>query len=861
MGSVRLGLVLAGLVATLSSTSVAAGATNFQPEGSGVTYPAQSNGRLTSVPSITAYRLAEGEEVSLDGRLDDAVWDNAESGVGFRVWDPDRGADPSQETVFKIAYDDGNVYVAVAAFETDLSLIVDNLARRDRIDASDVISIYLDPYLDRVTGYNFRTNPSGVQVDSYMFNDGDRDVNWNAVWDVETSKDENGWYAEFRIPFRAMRYRPQEDMTWGLQVYRYMHGRGEDTSWTTWDRQSRGFISRFGTVTGLRDVPAPRQLEILPYFLTQSVDASAPNEVGDKVASEQNFGTDLKYGVTADLTLNATLNPDFGQVEADPATLNLSPFETFFEEKRPFFVEGNRFFQHPDFNLFYSRRIGTGSPFSRIITAGKLTGKTKNNVSIGALVAATDEAVPSHANNIFRSDGQRATYAVGRLGKEFNDANYKFNVMGTAALKSADRLTYGDRASREAYTGGLDFDLNFKDREYNIQGSAVTSYIDHESLVSSDISASTTQGHGGSLDVRKVGGNLQGGTWFNWESDKLQLNDLGFLGAPDEYGTGLWAQYRYNPEGESKVFNQANFNFNFWRSWIFASRSGTDINTGETVWTYQGGNPQFIGTNVNGWMQFRNYYEAWWGVEVMPEGTQRWETRGGPLIREPTTYGGWWGASTDTRKPLRLYTEGNYFRDSVGNRAYTLELGGRWNQTSAINYEFEVGFRDRTDDTQYLETVNLNNRPGGVGIGGLSYVFGDIHQQTFDFTLRGNLLFTRDMSLELYLQPFITTGEYARVRELAAPDSYDLIPYDEEGYTASQNDFTFSSVNLNAVWRWQYRPGSTLFLVWTHARQTYDERNFHDNPSHFEAGLQPNVLFLNEPENVFMAKVTYWFSL
>ena len=848
------------------SLLVASGASAFeafQPNGNGNLCPANSNGTTTAVPFLNAYRLAEGEQVELDGRLDDGVWSRAESAAGFQMWDPDRGAPANEETVFKVAYDSGNIYFGVAAFEQDIANITSNLARRDQVETSDVISIYVDPYHDKNTGYNFRVNPAGVQVDSYMFNDGNRDINWNAVWDVETYQDEHGWYAEFRIPFRAMRYQPGDEMTWGLQVYRYMHGRGTDTAWVIWPRDLNGFISRFGELRGLRDIPAPRQLEILPYLLTSATDHSNPTLNGDALQNNQNFGADFKYGVTADLTLNATVNPDFGQVEADPATLNLSPFETFFEEKRPFFVEGSRFFQHPDFNLFYSRRIGTGNALSRIPLAAKLTGKTRNKVSIGALVAATDVARDGSENNLFRSAGQKSMFAVGRFGKEFNDANQRFNVMGTAAVKSADRLEFGDRASREAYTAGMDFDLFWKDRDYNIQGSVVGSFI-HPEAVPGDPSVSTdvVKGSGGNVDLRKVGGTVQGGTWFRWESDKLDINDLGFLSAPDEYGTGAWLSYRYSPDGESKMFNRGNLNFNYWKSWLFAGRQGFDVeNPDQEVWAYSGGHNQWHGGNVNGWIQFRNYYEAWMGIDLSRPGTAQFVTRGVLLMDEPTTYGGWLGGGTDYRKKFRVWSEVNYFRDTVANRSYNISAGGRWNQSSAINHSIEFGYRNRTDDTQYLETVRLSDRPGGMGIGGLSYVFGAIYQRTYDVTLRSNLLFNRNMSLELYLQPFITVGDYSRARELVTPDSYDLVDYNEPGYDVTSNDFSFSAVNLNAVYRWQFRPGSTLFLVWTHARNTYDQREFHSQPENFSNRVSGNTFFRNEPENLLMAKLSYYFAL
>lgn len=809
------------------------------------------------MPYVEAQEITEGSIV-LDGKLDEPIWRNAPSAGGFQKWDPDRGGIPSEETVFKVAYDADAVYFAVACLENDPANISSNLARRDRFSNSDLVSIYIDPYHDKTTGYNFKVNPEGVLIDAYMYNDGNNDTDWDAVWQAETYHDEDGWYTEVRVPFSSIRYRPAESMTWGLQVYRYMHGRGEDTAWVIWDRETRGFTSRFGELRGIRNVNSPRQLELLPYFIQSSLDRSMTGP-DDNIDNLSNFGTDIKYGVTADLTLNATIQPDFGQVEADPAVLNLSPFETFFNEKRPFFIEGSRFFQHPDFNLFYSRRIGTGNANSRIRAASKLTGKMAGNFSVAALMATTDVTGHGQAHNPFKVGEQKNHYFVGRIGREFKGGIHRINLMQTVANKTGDREEVGNFRSREAYTTGLDFDLNFHDRDYNIQGSMVGSIIDPEST--GDIQAEKIYGTGGALDVRKYGGDLRGGIYGRWESDKLNLNDLGFLSAPDEINTGFWGSTDYNPDGESKIFNRANFNVNYWKSWLYGDRQGFDQTTGDLVWSYERGHRQNQGGNFNGWMQYKNFYETWWGIEYMWEGTQRYETRGGPLMSEPTTYGGWYGGTTDTRKDLRFEIDGNYFRDVEDNVTWRIGTGINWNQSDKLNHSLWINFRDRTDDTQYLETVDLSDRPGGQGIGGLSYVFGEIAQQTLDITLRTNVLFSRSQSLELYMQPFITVGDYTNARELAKADSYDLVPYAEAGYEAADNDFSFSAFNLNAVYRYEYRPGSTFYLVWAHGRSGYMERSFASSPSQFENSLSTDELFNNEPENLFLAKVSYWFSL
>jgi hypothetical protein len=858
-------LIAAALLASTDATASFEGFESSEPTGS-----APADSADGSVPEVAAHALPDGEKIHVDGRLDDDAWQDTPGNAGFRVWNPDRGREPSEQTVFKVAYDDEALYFAIACIEDDPGRIAKRLSRRDRFSDSDLVSIYIDPYHDRTTGYNFQVNPLGVQQDSYIYNDGDTDSDWDAVWEAETSEDADGWYAELRVPFSSIRYRA-DGQPWGLEVFRNMHSRGEETAWVVWDRDAPGFVSRFGRLSGLKNIPSPRQLEVLPYFVMRATDPAVTGP--EKIHSFQNFGADLKYGLTSDLTLAATVQPDFGQVEADPAVLNLSPFETFFDEKRPFFVEGNRFFQFPNFNLFYSRRIGTGSENSRIRYATKLTGKTGGDVSLAALVASTDVTGEGRTHNVFRNGSQLSRYVVGRLGKELSGGDQRVSLMQTAVLNAASRDDYGDRASREAYTSGADFDLRFADRAYAVQGSFVGSVISPERLKSeAAFRPARTYGTGGELDLSRDAGKLHGGVYGRWESDRLDLNDIGFLSAPDEIDAGGWLSYRYSPDGDSRLMNRGNLNLNLSRSWLYGARTGYDLQTNSRVWSYDQGHPAFTTGNVNGWAQLRGFEEAWFGLQWNARGTQRHETRnsvllldgersavpgGGPLIGEPETYGGWYGASTDTRKNAVVNIENSHYFDTAKNASHHLSLGLRWNQTSATSHEIELGYQTRRDDTQHIE--NFEN-PGG-GIGGVSFVFGEIQQKTLDVRLRTNLIFNRNSSLEIYAQPFLTVGDYSRPRELLRPDTYDLAPYAADGFSVDDSDFRYGSVNLNVVYRWQYRPGSTLFLVWTQSRSSYDERAFHSKPGSFDGGIGTAPLFKNEPESVLLAKVTYWLPI
>ena len=843
-------------------------APGFVPTGTGSNYPALSNGTLTEAPSLEAFYL-DDLEIEMDGVLDDPAWDLAQIGWGFRQMDPERGAPASVPTVFKVVYDDDAIYFALACYEDDMADVTSYLSRRDQIEVSDLVSIYIDPYHDRTTGYNFRVNPEGVKQDDYIFDNGNRDRDWNAVWDAEVSRDGNGWYVEIRVPFSAIRFKPAENMTWGLQIYRWLHGRGEDTGWVMWDRNASGFVSRWGTLTGLRGVENPSKLEVLPYVLTKHIDPAAEGDE-DKWQNFQNFGADFKYGVTSNLTLNATFQPDFGQVEADPALLNISPFETFYEEKRPFFIEGARYFQSPDFNLFYSRRIGTGDPNSRIRGAAKLTGKIGGDFSLAVLAAATDIGIPGKAHNPFVSGDQKARYGLVRLGKEFQEGNHRINVMGTVVNRDKSSFAEAEEQyQRNGYSGGMDFEMNFHDRMYRVSGSTVGTIVDpFTDAIDPTLNPETKYGTGGKLDLRKAGGKWRGSLQGLWETDRLDPNDMGFLSAPDEkilYGN---VSYHYNREGNGGAFNRIDVELESHRSWLYAGNSGRDVDTGAEVWMYDPSHRQSSVVQLVTWVQHKSFNQGWIGIARAFDGTNKYETRTfdgqrGPLMTQP----GWLniaaGGTTDWRKPLSLHLE---IHGDWGDNLQGLagEASLRWNQNEHFSHWIGFGIRHNQSEAQWVQNYRSSDSASDVpGIGGVDYVFGELDQMIWDLTLRSSILFDRDNSLQLYVQPFLTRGNFANATWLATPDSYDLRPY---GIDPSQFDFDYGAVNLNLVYRWEYRPGSTLYLVWTHSKGQYEERGGPENPDwdhqpDWKNGFDAGYPFRTEPGNTIMAKISYWFSI
>jgi Domain of unknown function (DUF5916)/Carbohydrate family 9 binding domain-like len=866
-------ILLIGLC-LVAINAVARPASSFQATGAGPCYVEQANGVMTPVPSIEAHYL-DSHILELDGRLDEPAWGLAQTGWGFQQHEPDRATPTSVPNTFKILYDDEAIYVGMACWEEDMSNVSSYLSRRDQIESSDIVSIYLDPYHDRTTGYNFRVNMAGVQQDAYLFDNGHRDEDWNAVWDAEVTSDAHGWYVEMRIPFSAIRFKPTENMTWGLQVYRWLHGRGEDMGWVTWDRNLSGFVSRWGNLTGLRNIENPRKLEIMPYVMTRHHDPATADADLDVWDNFQNLGADLKYGITSNLTLNATFQPDFGQVESDPALLNLSPFETWFDEKRPFFVEGARFFQHPHANLFYSRRIGTGEANSRIRGAAKLTGKIGGDLSVAFLGAATDLADEGKVHNPFVSGSQKTYYSLFRVGKEFAEGKHNINIMGTGVFRDEDSFAAVDdyRLRRDGMSSGADFEMNFRDRTYRIEGSWVGTRVtaDADSL-SPFATTDAVTGHGGRLELAKIGGRWRGESGLAWESERLDPNDMGYLQAPDEIvAYGEWG-YHYDSDGTDSPFNTASFELEAYTSTLYAGGSGHQVivpndstfQAGDLAWAYDKRHHQSTGFELTAEGQMHNYHQGWIGIGVTLDGTDKWATRRnklgepGPLMDQP----GWTniacGATSDWRKPISTTLQ---VHTDLGSNLKGLGLVGsvRWNQNEHFSHYLEVNFRRNVLEAQWLDSfITDDSQSGLTGIGGVDYVFAEMNQKTVDVTFRSSVLFNRNQSLQLYLQPYISWGDFTDPRYLATPDSYDLRPYETN---ASLYDFKLGSTNLNMVYRWEYKPGSTFYLVWTHGHFNYEVDRDIITGGPVRTWSLASYWFDSEPRNTILAKLSYWFSI
>src|SRR2546429_249694 len=464
-----------------------------------------------------------------------------------------------------------------------------------------MIWLFLDSYHDRRTGYEFGVNPSGVKLDAQIYNDGNEAFAWDAVWDVATRRDSRGGPAESRIPLSQRRYGRQRQHTCGLTIDRDLYRYSQRVSWPLFRQSKAGFVSQFGDVRGFDDLEVPRRLEAAPYLVTKNVPQSTATGIGR--TQDVTVGGDVKYRVASNLTLDATLNPDFGQVEADPAVLNLSAFETFFREQRPFFVAGRGLFQF-DVNcnevncngegLVYSRRIGrapelagtysdTTSPaFTRILGAGKLTGRLPSGLTIGVLDAVTQPVTGVGGQTIEPT----TNYGVVRLRQDLRGGESSVGGIITAVNRDNDAFTSPYLRSR-AYVGATDFRHRFPGGKWEINGSldlshvsgsaqaidstqrdAVHYYQRPDAGLGVDGTRTSLSGDAEELQFSKVSGNVIGQTSYQRRSPGFEINDLGYLQRADQQSWSTWVGFF---DRKRRALTQRfQWNFNWWQYWTTA---------------------------------------------------------------------------------------------------------------------------------------------------------------------------------------------------------------------------------------------------------------------------------------------------
>ena len=810
----------------------------------------------------TVLRVARAHVVS--GTVSESDWQRAELLTSFVQREPSEGAPATYQTEARVVAAGSALHVIVHANDPDPEKIVGYLTRRDEDSQSDWIHLFIDSYHDKRTGYQFAVNAAGVKRDAYWFNDDNSDDSWDAVWDVKVDRTAAGWSAEFHIPYSQLRFSDGADRTIGFGVFRYIP-RINETSFGYLDAPIlRVIISQLGEIEGVSPSGSSKRLELLPYTVTTAVTQPAQrgNPLHETFNPNVSAGLDLKYAITPALSLTATVNPDFGQVEADPAVVNLGAFETFFEERRPFFIEGSGTYRwncNDDCMLFYSRRIGRqprgfasladGEYSSQpgqttILGAGKLTGRV-GAFSVGGLVAATQQEFADVAfGSLRRSEAVEpgSFYSVSRARREFADQSSLGFILTTTNHRLSQPVLF---LPDKAITGGVDYDWRIG-RRFSLNGywagstvrgtpeaiarlqrSNVHSFHRPDAgHVEFDPNADAMNGNAGAVNFSKIGGER---TRFNftttYKSPGFDVNDLGFMPRADVIGSSAWVQMRWEKPG--RFVRTKNVNFNQWMSHNF---DGDLIN---------------LGWNINSHWSFQNNWNTGFGVNANPRTFDDRRTRGGPGGYGNNGYSAWQYFNSDGRKPAQLGFEWSFGSDGHGE-SWGLSPSVTLKPTASLSTQFGISLNRNIEDSQWVANIERDGRT--------RYVFGRLYQTTTSMTTRVNYTMSPNLSLQVYAQPFVSAGDYGDFRELvngrAVHYANRYAAFDYGG----NPDFRFLSFRTTNVMRWEFKPGSTLFVVWQQGR----ENVLPDGT--FSFGRDYGDVFSTPSTNTVLVKLAYWLN-
>jgi hypothetical protein len=866
--------------------------------------------------------------ITVDGKLDEAAWAKATPITDFHQQNPNEGSLPAQRTEVRVLYDERAIYIGARLYDSlGARGIRAPLARRDQLlDANgnngsfnslttDKLIVILDPYHNHIDQAWLEINPVGVRGDQF-----NGDPSWDPIWQGASHVDSLGWTAEMRIPYSQLRFSRDSVQTWGMQIWRYTDRLNEQDMWSFRRKNEAGGAMYFGSVQGLVIEPQPRQLEILPYVESreQFKYALPGDPYHDKSSGRVSAGADIKYLLTSSLALDATVNPDFGQVEVDPATINLSAYETYYSEKRPFFVAGSNAFDFGNFScnfcsntssldVFYSRRIGRPPQLNphigdvsrfadtpdntTILGAAKITGRTKGGYTVGLLDALTNRetahfvAVPGDPEQAQEVE-PLTNYFVGRVKRDLNGGATTIGGAFTSALRQMNDTVVSNRLRRNAEAAGFDFNHSWHQREYGWIGSIVASDIGgsasainltelssahyfqrpdrrvtSDGIFSAkyDPDATVLRGYGFYTRVAKNTGSWFWETAQNWRSPGFEVNDLSFLDRAD---------YKW-------------MNANLGRSWTTPGRwyrSATLLGGGQQQFNYDGDKTD-LQAQLYGSAEFLNYWNLRSFVIYHPTVLDDRLTRGGPVVKR-TGYNYLQAeVSTDARQRA-VFDFSVELAKGIDAPTHTLVLrpGVALKPSTNVFVSLTPSYIADEDAAQYVTAVS---DPTATSFYGNRYVFGFIKTHTVSLDTRVNWTFTPNLTLQLFAQPFIATGEYLSFREFAAPRTVRKLVYgqdigtiartpatptsdafytvDPDGlagpavpFTFGDPDFTFRSLIGNAVVRWEYRPGSTVFFVWTQNRIGSDANG------QFDYFRQQRDIFRDRPTNVFQVKVNYW---
>jgi hypothetical protein len=768
----------------------------------------------------------------IDGYLNEQVWTLAAPATDFVQRDPDEGRPASERTEIRVLYDDEALYFGCMFYDSEPEKVVARLTRRDDEIESDRGSIRIDSYHDHQTGYEFTFNAAGVKVDILQYDDAEKeDESWDAVWDLQTQTLPDGWSAELRIPFRILRYRvvPGDSalQEWGINFLRYISRKSESDRWAFTPKSESGFISRFGHLEGLEHLPDPRQFDVLPFVVgKQRYAPPTPSQDHRRIFSGD-AGFDLKYSLSKNFTLDATVNPDFGQVEADPAVLNLTTFETFYPEKRPFFIEGTQILRFTTFGgdlgpgMFYSRRIGRAiapdevtvpeggriedlPQSTTILGAAKINGKTNNGLSVGILQAVTKEEKAT----VIDTDGVRTTQVLEPFA-HYNVIRLKQDIMTNSNIGVI--LTSVEKHQRSpAITNGWDWYIKLDNNTYLFEGFFAHSHA---------TTPANERIHGTAARVnfaRVAAEHWLWGLGGRIVSKRFNINDVGFFFRPDGYtGLGLLT---YKEDVPAQVARSYSVSLALTE---FRNLAGVSLQRE---------------TRLSGNLLFSNYWQMTASATTDLGLYDDRETRGNGLYRRPATFATSTYLFSDSRANVFGKLGQRFMWDDKRKSGSATEVGATLRPLSWMDWEVELEYQRVKDQEAWVENVASSS--------GTQSIFGDRDTKEYDFTLRSTITFTRELTLQFYGQVFLAKGHYEDFRALIGTS--DFVPAH-----STDHDFNRQSLNTNLVLRWEYLPGSTLFLVWSQAREGGDAEYFRTLSQDF------GDAFRVAPANVLLLKLTY----
>jgi len=828
------------------------------------------------------------EKPLIDGKLDDACWKTGEWSSNYTQWIPNEGARPSQPTQLKILYDDKNIYVAIRAFDSVPKKISRKAGRRDEF-TGDMVGVTFDSYHDRRTGFEFDVTAAGQKLDLLLTNPNNADLNWNAVWKAKTAKEDSTWTAEIEIPLSQLRYSNDSVQVWGLHAWRWIDRLQQESDWELQTSTSPGILYLFGELQGIKGLPKSRRIEIMPYVSGKfnTFKPEPNNPFADKGRNwAGNVGLDAKIGLTSNFTVDLTVNPDFGQVESDPSVMNLSAFETFYDEKRTFFLEGKNIFSF-DFDnssLFYSRRIGhtpsfhpalTDNEFMKypdntsILGAVKVSGKTAKGLSIGilqSLTASSDARVDSLGKRKNINVEPLTNYSVVRVQQDFKKGNTVLGGIFTSTNRFINTPQL-ELLNRNAYTGGIDFLHQWHDKEYFLDAKLVASSITGSSEAMTNLQQSSARyyqrpdiqnvhidtisnrlsGYGGDVKIGKGSKGLwRYSTELIWRSPGLDLNDMGFMQMADIIKQKNSVYCFVNKQ--VSLFRTYNFTLSETNNWDFALR-------------YLSSN-----ANLSAYFEFLNKWAVSTSASYTTQALDTRILRGGNAMLLPSIWYQSLYARTDPSAKLCFELNTELSTSGFGSaRYYSVQPSVRFTPINTLKLSTSFNYSGNRNDLQYITTTNSDNQQ--------RYILGKIDQKTLGITFRVDYNITPELSIQYYGSPYATIGKYSDFKRVTNPraNNYsgrfaELTPTlngsntyevsdNNNNYNFGNPNFNFSQFRSNLVFRWEYRPGSQLYLVWSQDRTTFSQpgsQNLNDSMSGIK-GIFPN--------NILLAKFNYWFSI